>query len=599
MSSFQALVVFLREKSIIAVTQRCFRRLYMICVYRHGTPPLALMPKHVNVRVILCAYMIAHCPSEVFESIGATEKALIDSAIAFVDNFQSLAKKAVEVGAVSLIPIDFTRNFPTLIFEYLKCYKAWKIPDAAKLKCRIKHALVALLQAQRHLPFNEPHESKLSVELRTQIERLRSKLQLVAGVEALNEFDETCRINRMSDPPAVQAYVSVPTRMSNEQLTHEVLLDPAFQIDNRGNVDIEGQLYHEIIDYFMQVCSSVYDFHYIILSDIKFLQAFWDSLVDDLLLPFPCYTRVLRVLVEIRDGIKGIAGGCESIAICEAIDISFIEQQLRLNAFGWDCCQRLVGTVVGIIQKVQLPSRDAETKALWATQQESMVCAEVDQPRVLCQAIRFLMDLLNNLRIDSANARYVLSWSCICLLYLIFVLFPSIRRLSLVVKDHGIDNERRLFQVKLDSGAIVLTNTKEWICNAVRFEIAAGEDLASGSPQSFIAVHIAAMISIVTNPTPIQSETIPETLLLDMNRIRGMQNKFQSIVDGATAFVTATHSLSDKSIEKKQVLVSLGGFIASNETFDLGLVLVELGQKLDSAGILTDQAARCHSSSLF
>jgi hypothetical protein len=331
-----------------------------------------------------------------------------------------------------------------------------------------------------------------------------------------------------------------------------------------------------------------------ILSDIRFLQAFWDSLVDDLALAVPCYTRVLRVLGEIRDGIKDMAGSRESIAICEAVDISFIEQQLESGVFGWDCCQRLIGSIVGIIQKVQLPSRDAETQALWATQQESMICLKADQPRVLCKAIRFLMDLLNNMKIDFANARYVCFWVCLFRLFLMSIFFPSIRLLSLVVKDTGVDYERKAFQAKLDNGSIVLTHTKEWICNAVRFEIAAGEDLASGSPQSFIAVHTAAMISIVTHQTPVHSETIPETLLLDLNRISGMQHKFQSIVDGATAFVTATHSLSGthRSNEKRQVLISLGDFIASNESFDLGLVLVELGQKLDCAEILTDQAPR-------
>ncbi len=225
----------------------------MICVFRHGTPMLALQPQNVNVRVVLCAYMIVQWPSEVFESVGALEKALIDSAIAFVNNFQSLAEKAVEVGAVSLIPTDLTRNFPTLIFEYLKCFKAWKLPDESKLKCRIKHALIALIQAQRHLPPDEPHDSKLNIEFRTQIERLRSKLQQIAGVEALNEFDETCRINRMTEIPVIAAYRSLPNRMSNEQLSHEILLDPAFQIENRVNVNIEGQLYHEILDYFKQV----------------------------------------------------------------------------------------------------------------------------------------------------------------------------------------------------------------------------------------------------------------------------------------------------------------------------------------------------------
>ena len=134
-------------------------------------------------------------------------------------------------------------------------------------------------------------------------------------------------------------------------------------------------------------------------------QAFWDSLVDDLILDRPCYVRVLRVLCEIRDGISEVAGSRESASIHEAIDLDFIRQQADLGAFGWDSCKNLVGAVVGIIRRVQAPKRDTETQERWVAVGGDMLADDADRPRVLCKALEFLLDRVNMLRIDAANAR--------------------------------------------------------------------------------------------------------------------------------------------------------------------------------------------------
>ncbi len=138
-------------------------------------------------------------------------------------------------------------------------------------------------------------------------------------------------------------------------------------------------------------------------------QAFWDSLTDDLKLQSPCYVRVLRVLVEIRDGITELAGGRESSAVLDAIDIDFIKRQVEMGAYEWNDFKRLVESVAGIIRRVQSPIRDVEFRSSWAVVEASMTESDVDQfdlPRTLCKAIEFLLDRINMLRIDAANSRY-------------------------------------------------------------------------------------------------------------------------------------------------------------------------------------------------
>ncbi len=386
--SFEELVVFLREKPTIEATKNILMRIHHLSTFRHGSPRLALAPEHVNVRVFLAAFMIAYRPTHVFESIGPLEQSLFEAALPLLGTFQRIVERVASAGSFQGVAFDLSCDFPTMLFEYLKRFKAWKVPDEAKLTCRIKHALIALYSAEQHLPPDEPKDSKLAVEFRTQIERLRAKLQQIAGADALAQFDanRAASVVVRTGGDAFPSYAMLPGRMTNEQLAHELLLAPAFQLDESGGSEVENPIYHRIRE--------------------SFHQAFWDSLVDDLKLPTPCYVRVLRVLSEVRDGISDLAGALESVSVNETIDTEFIRRQVESGAYDWDSCKRLVGGVVSIIRRVQAPKRDEETAQQWRKVGASMLSAEeADRPSVTCKALEFLLDRINAMRIDAANAR--------------------------------------------------------------------------------------------------------------------------------------------------------------------------------------------------
>lgn len=62
-----------------------------------------------------------------------------------------------------------------------------------------------------------------------------------------------------------------------------------------------------------------------------------------------------------------------------------------------------------------------------------------DQPRVFCKALEFLLERVNAIRIDSANA--------------------MLRLIAPVIKNHGIDYERGKFADKLKNGTFTLEKT--------------------------------------------------------------------------------------------------------------------------------------------
>ena len=120
--------------------------------------------------------------------------------------------------------------------------------------------------------------------------------------------------------------------MTNEQLSHELLLDPTFQLDESGGCSAEDPVFLRIRE--------------------SFHQAFWDSLVGDLRLDTLCYVRILRVLTKIRDGIHNLAGTRDTCNIMEAVDLDYIRQQAENGLYDWSNCKRLIEGIFGIIQQV-------------------------------------------------------------------------------------------------------------------------------------------------------------------------------------------------------------------------------------------------------
>ena len=550
----------LREKPVIAVTRACLQRIHLLCTFRHGSPSKALTPEHVNCKVFLAGFMIAYRPTHVFEAVGALEHALMEAATPLLTTFQKICASIKAHGTFSAVPHELTKDFCLMLFEYLKRFKAWKVPDEAKLTCRIKHALIALYQAEEHLPPDEPDDSKLKIEFRTQIERLRSKLQQIAGAEALRKFDEQRKAGLIPGGGsggdqggkgpgaggAGGAYAALPGRMTNEQLAHELLLDPTFQLDESGGCSVENPVFHRIRE--------------------SFHQAFWDSLVDDLLLATPCYVRVIRVLAEIKDGINDLAGSREAGAITDAVDIDYIKQQAEAGLYTWVSCTALVTSIVEVVQRVQAPKRDEETKAKWQAIHADM-CTTNEPARAFCKALEFLLDRVNAMRIDAANAR--------------------LRLIAPVIKDHGVDYERGKFQDKIADGSLTLERTEvipcsyaalahltpfvqAWIKLVIRQEITVGavsnDDLLEGKARAFVHVHSAAMLHLVAGDSTVKADTAPETLLFDVHRVATLQREFQVLVTASTMLITATHTLAKNDMP---IAASIGELLAPMQEIDV------------------------------
>ncbi len=513
--SFDDLVLLLREKPVVAAMKAALQRIHSLATHRHGSPSKSLSPENVDVRVFLAAYMIAYRSTHVFESMGMLEQALLESAVPMINQFHAICDALVATPGrcFQAVPSALTEEFPTALFEYLKRFKAWKVPDEAKLTCRIKHALIALYQAEGHLPPDEPEDSKLKVEFRTQIDRLRGKLLQIAGQAALDKLDAD-RLVGAPDTTTTSsggAYAALPGRMTNEQLTHELLLDPTFQLDDTGGCNIGDAVFRRMRE--------------------SFHQAFWDSLVDDLRLETPCYVRVIRVLGEIRDGIVDLAGEGESID--EVVDVDFIRTRAEAGNYGFSDAARLFGDVVRIILRVQAPTRDAETRGEWSALENKIAAVTLDSAaRVTCDGLEFLLERVNAMRIDAANSR--------------------LRLIAPVIREHGLDYARGKFADKIRDGTLTTDRTIAWLHRAMASAPAdITERFADGLPSAALEMHALAIVSLVgSNAAPVTAETAPETLLFDVHRLVSMQQQFESLLSIQAAFLVVASTKDQPLIDR-------------------------------------------------
>ena len=562
--SFESLVIFLREKPIIAIAKKCLQRVHILSTYTHGSP----IESPVNVHIFLASYIIAYRPTHVFESMGTLEQELFEVAYPLTVKFENICNiiKSSKYHSFVEVPLELSKDFIIVLYEYLKRFQAWKVPDEAKLICRIKHALTALYQAQLHLPPDEPDDSKLKIEFNTQILRLRNKFRQISGIDALNIFDEQRNTNLLINRSDVfndsnGICTSLPVKLSNEQLAHELLINPSFELNENGD------------------CSNVNS----VLTKIResFHQAFWDSLIDDLKLDNPCYVRFLRVLSEIHDGINQLEAGS---SISEVIDIDFIKQQLEHKAYNWNNCISLIKSIITIIIRFIALKRIEETKILWTKMETTMQkCEIVEQPSLLCKALEFLLARVNFMRIDAANAR--------------------LRLISPVIKDHGIDYERGKFKAKLDNGTLTLDRTKIWFHNSIKKEIDlifTNLDAISKGDKSYLNnIHSTAMFSLILEKSPITDTSCPETLLFDVHRLSSLQTNFKYLVSSAAILVTIKHYLRTTNNQKdNNILENISNFLTSQLSIDniineLKISVSNSSLSEDSKNVLVSNVIKC------
>ena len=284
--------------------------------------------------------MIAYRHDNILEnSKGKLELPLMNAANQLLDLFLPLVHALADGTPPSRLHRSLDR-FMLLLVAYYTCFRDWKLQDEAKLLARIKNALLTLYDAEQHLPPDESEGSERKIQLRQQIEKLRSKLKQIGGVDALDHFDQC----RRSPLPVETTATEGLFPLRKELLIHELLINPGFTLEDTHPL---LQRHHPF-------------------TSLQQATSFWESLVTDVSHLTPCFARVAQVLDLIFSDVAELQ--------------RFLPPHPRV--ISWDTCGPIISTLFNTI-RAHAPPQHLHLQQL---QQP------VDSPRALCNALRLLKD---------------------------------------------------------------------------------------------------------------------------------------------------------------------------------------------------------------
>ena len=198
-------------------------------------------------------------------------------------------------------------------------------------------------------------------------------------------------------------------------------------------------------------------------------------MVEYLSIEVPYYDPILNELKEIRDLLITDSMSPEhQHQIHETIDLEFINRQLQSGTFGWSECEGLVRATHSIMQGHQTPTLIAKFKPAMARVFLKLEAAKMDfnlQPKALVSAIACLKHQVHEILLERNNNRYFDFHILDKLASILTSCVTRMKRISPVVRVHGVSYELIKFQEKLESGALTLNRTTVILTLFVEFDI--------------------------------------------------------------------------------------------------------------------------------
>jgi hypothetical protein len=546
--TFQQLIPFLRDTDRVRDARRFIERVHHLSVYTRahaGEPTLLPEEKEdkINVRVILAALMIAFFPSNVFERVGTIECRAIDAALPLIAVLERLRVALLTPGL--LLPRALLFDLTPLIYAYIRHFNAWKKPDEAKLLQRIRNALWALYEARR-VAMEGPNAVGIAADvlgdMDNQIARLRQKMHDIGGDGVLAEFDllvhgappptEEGGARPVPDAPVPNAN-NHELAMNNEQLAHELLIDPQFRI----SMDIEDRSHR----------GRVHD---------RLCAYYWKSMADDL--ATAVFTRFLNALDSFRADLIAL-NPADARLLQDLLDLPLLRQRLENHALEWAEVLRLFDRLFVVLDRMHVPADpphpaavaafQALTQSLheeWAPlhdtlveqgadevgadddddQGEMMVGMSAERAAALVALLRFLQRRINLIRVARANER-------------LEVITPTIRL-------HGAEYERVKFADRLRAGTVRLDETRTWIARVVR---AATPDLQAAvrarEAPALVEMYTDGVLEVAAFATLTLMADSPEVLARDRRRLEQARADFDrlSLLAARTVLTTRRRDL--------------------------------------------------------
>ncbi|KAJ3417303.1 hypothetical protein HDV05_005759 [Chytridiales sp. JEL 0842] len=270
--------------------------------------------------------------------------------------------------------------------------------------------------------------------------------------------------------------------MSNEQLAHELTLDPEFSLKKPTLSPLEAQI--------RQVARK----------------AFFDSVIESF--NKGDFSHVPEFIEDMRKELLSMVSENGKIAtdIKEKLDVDFIRHQIKHNSLN---VQPLLAYIVQKMSQLCAPLRDQSIRALDAS------ITSASKPADYVPIIDSILTILEDMKLDLANYR--------------------LQSLRPHLKEQAVTYEKARFTNAVARKEVTLERTKEWLAGAVkeRAEVAKARNpegvVIPENKVRFTDVFHDAILGLVFSNVAVNPSNVPETMMMDAARIYGFQNEGQRI----------------------------------------------------------------------
>ena len=273
----------------------------------------------------------------------------------------------------------------------------------------------------------------------------------------------------------------------NRVLTHELLVNKEFKIDQAPYTEVRQQIMKHLCDMMRTDVDAGYGTSWTVAMA---------TVIQD---------RLLRSLKP---------GNSLHVLISEVLDPSHIENQCKAGTFSYETFFDFMGT---ILPKLCAPFRDPEVRAF-----------SEDRSGDAIDRLARLMHIIDLLSLDHTN-------------FMLHVAAPQ-----LIEEAPGY--EQRAFERSLQDGSVTLERVRQfWQSNRrVAIDEMKKRDLenVNTDPQPPPAkIYAQGLVDLVLSNNPVSEDIIPETLDLDLKRLHALHSRAYKIVATASILLTAKNLL--------------------------------------------------------
>jgi hypothetical protein len=514
--------------------------------------------RHIDERFVNFAYTIACKKNHVFETSGILEDRLHEKAAKFIVEFELVVNILRAGFVIDMLTIaNALSSFDAFQADFIPWRNRATHVSVSKMVLSLKQLYIAEASLASERDPDDAYMVNTQARIQPSIDNIRSKLVRCDCQAELDRID-AWRNDTLSHPEKVKAIIgfgkdnmdfsvdsldrfieqklfhSTIYNLSSFHIVHEVLLDSSFRVDvNTASV----------------------------INEVKvnqyYAEAFWEDILRELKLPNPIYTEVSSVLNNTLNELRRIAGPSSPLAdeVATTINVNDIPWG------GFNLMTELFDRIFSLILRIQVKEREDAFKSNWETIRSTMTDAPSDKiPEIICSALRFFADHVKVMQIDSLN-------DCIvCILD--------------VIKNHGADYERTVFEAHLRQENLSLSRTNEWLCKEVHnISVGCFKKIVSRDSDAFFDVYQSALVGLIADPSisGYKAADVPEVFYLDLHRINAFSREFRTFVNCSTAMRIIGYYATQEMIQNE----------VANRDSEVAKIRSNTDPGLDIHGILT------------